>query len=95
MEIDLDEASSSSYSRGMSFNPWMDSHPPPDLRAPLQEWSSWLTDAMSHEVSLEGLCNFIQTSGSLIPGIGQEKWTQMCLKLLEKLSHCPSAQARV
>jgi len=87
MVMDLDDVSFASYSHAMSFDLWTDSHPLLDLQAPSPEWESWIWAILSHIVPGQGLVDFIQMSGALIPGVGKVKWTQVHIKILVKLHH--------
>jgi len=41
-----------------------------------------MSAALSNRVLVEGLCDFIQTSGTLVSRVGKEKWVQIHLKIL-------------
>jgi len=86
MAVDLNEASSSSYSCVISFDPWTDAHPLPALWVLTLEWKSWLMAALSNGVPVKGLHNFVHTFGALVPGVGKGKWMQVYLKILAGLS---------
>ena len=78
MVMNVDELPSPSHSRTTSYNSWTDSHPAPDPRDSAT-WEPWIEAALTNGVPAVGLVSFVQTVGTSLPGVGQEKWT--CIRL--------------
>ena len=52
-----------------------------------------MSATLSNGVPVEGLCDFVMTSDTLISGIGKAKWAQIHMKILMGLVEPLGAQA--
>ena len=88
-EMNVDEFPSPSHSRAASldasFNPWTDTHCSPDPRETLMVWRSWIEATLLNGVPVKGLQTYIQTIGSSLPSVGQDKWMHIHLKSINSV----------
>jgi hypothetical protein len=60
MAVDEVEESSLIKSCASSFDPWTESHPAPSISGSLQEWETWLDDALDNRVLAFRLAKFMK-----------------------------------
>src|SRR6266850_2405837 len=88
-EMNVDEFPSPSHSRAASldasFNPWTDTHCSPDPWETPMVWRSWIEATLLNGIPVKGLQTYIQTIGSSLPSVGQDKWMHIHLKSINSV----------
>jgi hypothetical protein len=61
MAVDIEDAPVDTWSCSLSYHPWVESHPSPDLFSNTDMWMTWLAEALENEVPVSALDKFINT----------------------------------